>query len=156
MNITWNEYFMNLAILSSLRSKDKNTKVGACIIDKNNKIVSLGYNGFVTGCKNDDFPVEREGEWLNTKYPYVVHAEANAILNSHGNNLENCILYVTLFPCNECAKMIVQSGIKHIVYLEDKYNGEDNNIASKRILDTVGITYEKYKGNYFIKEMTNK
>lgn len=153
MNISWEEYFMNLSILTSLRSKDKNTKVGACVVDKNNRIVSLGYNGFVNGCKNDDFPYEREGEWLNTKYPYMVHAEANAILNSHGNNLEDCTLYVTLFPCNECSKMIVQSGIKNVVYLEDKYNGEDNNIASKRILDTVGIKYKKYYGNSFIKEM---
>ena len=153
MNISWEEYFMNLSILTSLRSKDKNTKVGACVVDKNNRIVSLGYNGFVNGCKNDDFPYEREGEWLNTKYPYVVHAEENAILNSHGNILEDCTLYVTLFPCNECSKMIVQSGIKNVVYLEDKYNGEDNNIASKRILDTVGVKYKKYYGNNFIKEM---
>lgn len=150
--ISWDEYFMNVAILTSLRSKDKNTKVGACIVDRNKKIISTGYNGFITGCKNDDFPSDREGEWLNTKYPYTVHSEANAIYNSHGKDLRNCIIYVTLFPCNECTKAIIQSGIKHIIYLSDKYKETDNNIASKRMLDKVGITYERYNKNNLIKE----
>lgn len=151
--ISWEEYFMNVAILTSLRSKDKNTKVGACIVDNNNKIISTGYNGFISGCKNDDFPLGREGNWLNTKYPYTVHSETNSIYNSHGKDLRNCIIYVTLFPCNECTKAIIQSGIKHIIYLSDKYNGTDSNIASKIMLDKVGIKYEQYTENILIKEI---
>ncbi|MBN1074657.1 cytidine deaminase [Clostridium botulinum] len=144
---------MNVAILTSLRSKDKNTKVGACIVDRNKKIISTGYNGFISGCKNDDFPSDREGDWLNTKYPYTVHSEANAIYNSHGKDLRNCVIYVTLFPCNECTKAIIQSGITHIIYLSDKYKGTNSNIASKKMLDIVGIKYERYKENRLIKEI---
>lgn len=151
--LSWDEYFMNVAILTSKRSKDKNTQVGSCIVNKNNRIISTGYNGFVNGCKNNDFPQEREGEWLKTKYPYVVHAEANTILNAHGSNLEECTIYVTLFPCNECAKVIVQSGIRKIIYLEDKYKDMDNIIASKKILDIVGVKYEQFKGNTIIRDL---
>lgn len=142
--ITWDEYFMGIAILSSQRSKDSNTQVGACIVDANNKIVSLGYNGMPIGCSDDNMPWDRDGEPLDTKYMYVCHAELNAILNSN-MALQGTILYVTLFPCNECAKAIIQSGIREIVYLSDKYSGSDNMTASKRMLDMVGIKYRQYK-----------
>ncbi len=140
--ISWDEYFMGVAKLSALRSKDPNTKVGACIVNTKKRIVGIGYNGLPYGCSDDFFPWEREGEFLDTKYPYVVHAEPNAILNST-NKLDDATLYVTLFPCNECAKLIIQSGIKEIVYISDKYNGSNDNIASKKMLDSAGIKYRK-------------
>ena len=138
MIISWDEYFMGLAHLSALRSKDPNTQVGACIVDNENKVVSIGYNGMPRGCQDDKMPWEREGGFLTTKYAYVVHAELNAILNSP-RSVKNCTLYVSLFPCNECAKAIIQSGIKKLVYESDKYNGTDGNVASKRMLNDAGI-----------------
>ena len=138
--ISWDEYFMGLAHLSALRSKDPNTQVGACVVDSNNKVVSIGYNGFPIGIKDSELPWEREGSFLETKYAYVVHAELNAILNSP-RSVKDCTLYVSLFPCNECAKAIIQSGIKKIVYESDKYNGTDGNTASKKMLDRAGIEY---------------
>ena len=111
--ISWDEYFMGLAVLSAMRSKDPSTQVGACIVNKSNKIVGIGYNGFPIGCSDDTLPWQRSGEWLDTKYPYVCHAELNAILNSVSRDLNECSIYVGLFPCNECAKAIIQSGIKH-------------------------------------------
>lgn len=136
--ITWDQYFMGVAKLSALRSKDPNTKVGACIVNEKKRIVGIGYNGLPYGCSDDEFPWERVGDFLETKYPYVVHAEPNAILNST-NKLDNATLYVTLFPCNECAKLIIQSGIKEIVYVSDKYNGSNDNVASKRMLAAAGV-----------------
>lgn len=141
--ISWDEYFMGIAVLSAQRSKDSNTQVGACIVDENNKILSLGYNGMPIGCDDDCMPWEREGSPIDTKYMYVCHAELNAILNSK-ISLQGATLYVTLFPCNECAKAIIQSGIKELVYLSDKYSEADNNIASKKMFDMVGIKYRKY------------
>lgn len=138
MIISWDEYFMGLAHLSALRSKDPNTQVGACIVDEDNKVVSIGYNGMPRGCQDNKMPWEREGGFLTTKYAYVVHAELNAILNSP-RSVKNCTLYVSLFPCNECAKAIIQSGIKKVIYESDKYNGTDGNIASKRMLNDAGI-----------------
>lgn len=140
--ISWDEYFMGVAILSSLRSKDPSTKVGACIVNEKKRIVGIGYNGLPYGCNDDEFPWERKGEFLDTKYPYVVHAEPNAILNST-TPLDNATLYVTLFPCNECAKLIIQSGIKEIVYMEDKYDGVDTDIASKKMLKSAGVVWRK-------------
>lgn len=140
--ISWDEYFMGVAILSGKRSKDPNTKVGACIVTEEKRIVGVGYNGFPTGCSDENFSWEREGEYLDTKYPYVCHAELNAILNSI-KSTKNCTIYVGLFPCNECAKAIIQSGIKEIVYLSDKYEGTDTDIASKKMLDASGIKYRK-------------
>ena len=142
--ISWDEYFMGIAILSTYRSKDPNTQVGACIVSKDNKILSIGYNGAPIGFDDDVMPWDRTGDFKETKYAYVCHSELNAILNYKGN-LEGTKLYVTLFPCNECAKVIVQSGIKEIVYLSDKYNDTDSNIVSKKIFDQVGIKYTKYK-----------
>lgn len=135
--INWNEYFMGVAILASKRSKDPNTQVGACIVDENNIILSTGYNGFPYGCSDDEFPWDRRGE--DTKYKYVVHAELNAILNARGKNLNNARIYVDLFPCNECAKAIIQSGIKEVVYLYDKYADTKETIASKKMLASAGV-----------------
>lgn len=136
--LTWEEYFMGLAHLSGLRSKDPNTQVGAVIVDENNRVVSIGYNGFPSGVSDDEFPWGREGGVLDTKYAFVVHAELNAILNSQ-RSVRGCTLYVSLFPCNECAKAIIQSGIRRIVYESDKYDGVDTNIASKRMLRAAGV-----------------
>lgn len=140
--ISWDKYFMGIAVLSSMRSKDPSTQVGACIVNKKKKIVGIGYNGMPFGCDDDSFPWERTGNNLDTKYPYVVHAEPNAILNSN-SNLEGCTIYVTLFPCNECAKLIIQSGITEIVYMDDKYDGTESDIASKKMLDSAKIKYRK-------------
>ncbi len=136
--LTWDEYFMGLAHLSALRSKDPNTQVGAAIVDENHRVVSVGYNGFPTGVSDEEFPWGREGGVLDSKYAFVVHAELNAILNSQ-RSVRGCTIYVSLFPCNECAKAIIQSGIKKIVYESDKYNGVDTNIASKRMLKAAGV-----------------
>ncbi|MGL4533722.1 MAG: deoxycytidylate deaminase [Fusobacteriaceae bacterium] len=140
--ISWDEYFMGVAILSGHRSKDPNTQVGACIVNSEKRIVGVGYNGFPAGCSDENFPWQNEGDFLNTKYAYVCHAELNAILNSV-KSTKNCIIYVGLFPCNECAKSIIQSGISEIVYLSDKYSGTDSDIASKRMLDAAGVKYRK-------------
>ncbi|MCI5724821.1 dCMP deaminase family protein [Fusobacterium sp.] len=140
--INWDDYFMGIAILSAMRSKDPNTQVGACIVNEEKRIVGVGYNGFPKGCEDTEFPWEREGEFLETKYPYVCHAELNAILNSI-KSLKNCTIYVALFPCNECSKAIIQSGIKEIVYLSDKYANTDINRASKKMLDAAGVKYRK-------------
>lgn len=143
--ISWDEYFMALAILSGERSKDPNSQVGACIVDENNKIVSLGYNGAPIGYDDDkDMTWERDGDFLDTKYAYVVHSEMNAILNAN-KSVKGCKLYVTLFPCNECAKVIIQSGIKEIVYSSDKYKDTPGNIASRKMLDACGVKYRKYE-----------
>ena len=142
--LSWDEYFMALAHLSAVRSKDPSTQVGAVIVDSNNRVVGLGYNGFPRGCDDKEFPWERDGEFLNTKYPYVCHAELNAILNSI-KSLKDCIIYVALFPCHECTKAIIQSGIKEIVYLSDKYTNTDSNRASKKMLDVAGVKYRRFE-----------
>ncbi|WP_049774889.1 dCMP deaminase family protein [Ilyobacter polytropus] len=133
---------MGIALLSAKRSKDPSTQVGACIVNKENKIVGVGYNGFPKGCSDDNFPWDREGEFLETKYPFVMHAEQNAILNSI-KKLSDCTIYVGLFPCHECAKSIIQSGIKEVVFLSDKYDGTDSNKASKMMFDSSGVVYRK-------------
>jgi len=140
--LSWDQYFMGVAILSSMRSKDPNTQVGACIVNQKKRIIGIGYNGLPVGLSDDEFPWGNEGPFLETKYPYVVHAEPNAILNSI-EKLDNATMYVTLFPCNECAKLIIQSGIKEIVYLSDKYNNTESNIASKKMLDAANVKYRK-------------
>ncbi len=141
--ITWDEYFMGVALLSGRRSKDPSTQVGACIVNSQNKIVGAGYNGLPIGCSDADFPWEKQGDFLNTKYPYVCHAELNAILNNIGMDLSGCRIYTALFPCNECSKAIIQSGIKEVIFLSDKYDGTDVSIASKKMLDTAGVAYRK-------------
>ena len=143
--INWDEYFMGVAYLSGMRSKDPNTQVGACIVSDDNKILSMGYNGFPCGCSDDDFPWKREGDTLETKYPFVTHSELNAILNYRGGSLEGTKLYVSLFPCNECAKAIIQAGIRTVVYDSDKYAGTDSNIAAKKMFDAAGVVYMPYE-----------
>ncbi|MBP3736927.1 MAG: dCMP deaminase family protein [Lachnospiraceae bacterium] len=142
--ITWDEYFMGVAMLAGKRSKDPNTQVGSCIVSPEHKILSIGYNGFPSGVSDDDFPWEREGDELDTKYPYVTHSELNAILNYRGN-LEGATIYVSLFPCNECAKAIIQAGIRRVVYDSDKYAALPGTIASKRMFDAAGVKYEQYR-----------
>ncbi len=143
--LSWDEYFMAIAKLSAMRSKDPSTQVGACIVSDNNRILSIGYNGAPNGYHDDNFPWDREGKPLETKYMYVVHAERNAILNYRGSrkDLEGARIYVDLFPCNECAKEIIQSGITKVIYLSDKYKDQDNVIASKKLFDACGVTYQK-------------
>lgn len=148
--ISWDEYFMALAKLSSMRSKDPNTQVGACIVSYDNRILSIGYNGAPNGFDDDLFPWDREGESLNTKYPYVVHAERNAVLNYKGSreDLKGSKIYVDLFPCNECAKEIIQTGISEVIYLSDKYKDTESTIASKRLFDQCGVKYRKLNEEY--------
>lgn len=145
--LTWDEYFMAIAKLSAMRSKDPSTQVGACIVDKNNRILSIGYNGAPNGYNDDIFPWDREGNELETKYPYVVHAERNAILNYRGSrkDFEGAKIYVDLFPCNECAKEIIQAGISEVIYLSDKYANTNSVIASKRLFDACGVSYHELK-----------
>lgn len=143
--IGWDEYFMGIAMLSAQRSKDNSTQVGACIVNNEKKIVAVGYNGMPTGCCDDDMPWERKADsLLSTKYPFVCHAELNAILNSNIGNLNGCTLYVTLFPCNECAKAIIQCGIKRIVYADNKYADTDGVRASQMMFRMCGVITEKY------------
>ena len=141
--ISWDEYFMGVALLSAKRSKDPSTQVGACIVNEKNKIVGAGYNGLPMGCDDDEFPWEKEGEFLDTKYPYICHAELNAILNNIGMDLKDCKIYTALFPCNECAKAIIQSGIREVIYLSDKYEGSNIFKASKIMLDKATVKYRK-------------
>lgn len=144
--IGWDEYFMGIAMLSAERSKDNNTQVGACIVNQEHKIVAVGYNGMPIGCCDDEMPWERDGETaLDTKYPFVCHAELNAILNSNSASLSGCTLYVTLFPCNECAKAIIQSGIKKIVYRSNKYADSESSIASAFLFKKCGIEMKQYE-----------
>ena len=144
-NISWDEYFMGIALLSAMRSKDPNTKVGACIVDENKKVVSIGYNGMPSGCDESQLSWNR-GEGLDSKYLYVCHAEFNAILNTRNGTsaLRGCTLYVTLFPCNECTKAIIQTGIKEVIYLSDKYADTVGIHASKKMLDLAGIKYRQF------------
>ena len=145
--LSWDEYFMAIARLSSMRSKDPSTQVGACIVGHDNRILSIGYNGAPNGFDDKKFPWDREGDMLNTKYAYVCHGEMNAILNYRGSrkDLENAKIYVDLFPCNECAKLIIQSGIKEIIYICDKYKDTDGVKASKRMLDECGVKCKQLK-----------
>ena len=141
--ISWDEYFMGIAMLAAKRSKDPSTQVGACIVSPDNIIISTGYNGMPKGCSDDEFPWGRTGE--ETKYPFVVHAELNAILNANGRDLRGSRIYVALFPCNECAKAIIQSGVKEVLYLSDKYADTPSTRASKRMLTAAGVTFRQLK-----------
>ena len=141
--ISWDEYFMGIAMLAARRSKDPSTQVGACIVSPDNIIISPGYNGMPKGCSDDEYPWDREGS--DTKYPYVVHAELNAVLNANGRDLRGSKLYVALFPCNECAKAIIQSGIREVCYLSDKYADTMMNLVSKRMLDAAGVKYTRMR-----------
>lgn len=143
--LSWDAYFMGIAILSAQRSKDPGTQVGACIVDKDNKILSVGYNGMPTGCADTVMPWARDGEPMDTKYLFVCHAELNAILNYSGGNVHGATVYTTLFPCNECAKALIQSGVKRVVYLSDKYSDSDSVKASKLMFRMTGVEYAQYE-----------
>lgn len=143
--LSWDEYFMGIALMSSQRSKDPGTQVGACIVNDENRIMSVGYNGMPFGCSDDEFPWDKEGEVLNSKYAYVCHAELNAILSFKGGDLKDCRVYTTLFPCNECAKAIIQSGMKEVVFLSDKYADSEMVVAAKKMFDFAGVLYRQYK-----------
>ena len=147
--LNWDEYFMAIAKLSGMRSKDPNTQVGACVVGNDNRILSIGYNGTPNGFEDENFPWQREGDPKETKYLYVVHAERNAILNYKGSrsDLNGAKIYVDLFPCNECAKEIIQSGIKEVIYLSDKYAHTDETIVSKKLFDECGVKYTQIKFN---------
>lgn len=152
--ISWDEYFMGIALLSAKRSKDPSTQVGACIVDKDNKVVSIGYNGMPRYCDDEQLSWNKNDD-LDSKYLYVCHAEFNAILNTRdGSHLNGCKIYVTLFPCNECAKAIIQTGIKEVIYLSDKYKDELSTRASKKLLDVAGVKYRPYEGE--VKEVILK
>ena len=142
--LSWDEYFMGIACLSAMRSIDPSTQVGACIVNNDKRILSMGYNGMPRCCNDDEYPWGKNDNPLESKYLYVCHAELNAILNCDGGNVRGCIVYTTLFPCNECAKAIIQSGISEVVYMEDKYADSDSVIASKRMFDTAGVKYRPY------------
>ncbi len=142
--LSWDDYFMAVALLSAQRSKDPSTQVGACVASPDNKIVGVGYNGFPWGCSDDELPWSREGDYLDTKYPYVCHAELNAVLNTTIQNLKGCKIYVGLFPCNECTKVIIQAGIKEIIFLSDKYADSDSVKASKLMLDISKTKYRQF------------
>ncbi len=143
--LSWDEYFMGVAMLSAQRSKDNNTQVGACIVNDENKIVAVGYNGMPIGCNDDIMPWERSGDFLETKYAYVCHAELNAILNRNDGSLKGCRLYVTLYPCNECAKAIIQSGIREVIYADNKYADADNTRAAQMMFHHVGVKTRAYE-----------
>ena len=142
--LSWDEYFMGIALLSAMRSKDPSTQVGACIVNSEKRILSMGYNGMPSCCSDDVFPWDRDKQPLDSKYLYVCHAELNAILNCATGTVRGCTVYVTLFPCNECAKAIIQSGIAEIVYMSDKYANTDSTMASKRMFDAAGVKYRQY------------
>ncbi|HMR84408.1 MAG TPA: dCMP deaminase family protein [Niabella sp.] len=143
--ISWDEYFMGVALLSGKRSKDPSTQVGACIVNPQNKIVGVGYNGLPIGCSDDEFPWQKRGDFLETKYPYVCHAELNAILNNIGISLQGCKIYTALFPCNECTKAIIQAGISEVIYLSDKYADENSFVASRKMLEKAGVSIRRGK-----------
>ena len=143
--ISWDEYFMGLALLSALRSKDPGTQVGACIVSPDKKVLTIGYNGMPIGCSDDEYPWEREGAPLETKYLFVCHAEMNAILNSGHSDLRGSTVYTTLFPCAECTKAMIQKGIKEVIYLSDKYAKDDLFVAARRMMDSAGVTYRAYQ-----------
>ena len=142
--LSWDEYFMGIALLSSMRSKDPSTQVGACIVNPDKRILSMGYNGMPRCCSDDEFPWDKNDDPLNSKYLYVCHAELNAILNCAVGGVRGCTVYTTLFPCNECAKAIIQSGVSEVVYMSDKYSDSDSVLASKRMFDTAGVKYRLY------------
>lgn len=140
--LEWPEYFMAIAFLSAQRSKDPASQVGACIVNREKKIVGIGYNGMPNGCSDDQLPWQRVADDpLDTKYPYVCHAELNAILNKNSADVKDCTMYVALFPCNECAKLVIQSGISHVIYMSDKYHDKPEFVASRRLLDMAGVKH---------------
>lgn len=146
-NLSWDEYFMSIAVLTSYRSKDENTKVGSVLVSYDNKILGTGYNGLPTSIDESLFPKSREGNLHETKYAYVIHSEANCLLNTTVFDISNSRMYVTLFPCNECAKLLIQKKVSEVIYLSDKYHDEPSYIASRKMFDAMGIITRKYEGD---------
>ncbi|CAG9860541.1 unnamed protein product [Phyllotreta striolata] len=143
--LEWDEYFMATAFLAAKRSKDPSTQVGACIVNEDRVIIGVGYNGMPKGCEDGEFPWGKHSDdSLKNKYMYVCHAELNAVLNKNTANIKNCKIYVALFPCNECAKVIIQSGIKEVIYLSDKHAHKKTTVASKKMFDAVGVRYRQF------------
>jgi dCMP deaminase len=144
--ISWGDFFMGVAVLAAQRSKDPNTQVGSCAVNSKNRIIGVGYNGMPNGCSDDILPWGKGKKSSDSKYPVVVHSEVNTILNSLSlSELNEATLYCTLFPCNECAKLIIQSGIKKVIFLSDKYDGDEYNLIAKRLFNMAGVQYEKFK-----------
>jgi len=145
-NINWDEYFMLQAMLASYKSKDPNTKVGSVIVDEHNHQISMGYNGTIAGVDETLIPWgnNREVPLEHQKYGYVIHSEANAISHAKGS-LANARVYVTLFPCNECAKLLASHRVKEIIYLSDKYAETPENRIAKKIFQMSKISYRQLK-----------
>ncbi len=147
--ISWDQYFMGIAIMSAERSKDPNTQVGACIVSPDNRILSVGYNGMPAGCDDAEMPWNRDGEGLESKYIFVCHAELNSILNYRGGGtLKGARIYATLFPCNECAKAIIQSGITEVIYMSDKYADSTSTVAAKKMFSMAGVKIRPYENGH--------
>lgn len=144
--ISWGDFFMGIAVLAAQRSKDPNTQVGSCIVNSKNRIIGVGYNGMPNGCSDDILPWGKDVVASKSKYAVVVHSEVNSIVNVIDfKELPESTLYCTLFPCNECAKLIIQSGIKKVVFLSDKYDGDEYNLIAKGIFNMAGVKYEKFQ-----------
>ncbi|XP_044493405.1 deoxycytidylate deaminase [Mangifera indica] len=148
--LTWDDYFMSIAFLSAERSKDPHRQVGACLVSQDGVILGIGYNGFPRGCSDDKLPWAKKsktGNPLETKYPYVCHAEVNAILNTNHASAVGQRLYVTMFPCNECAKIIIQSGVSEVIYFVEKRlnNSDTAYVASHQLLSMAGVKVRKHQ-----------
>lgn len=142
-HISWDECFMRIARVIADRSKDPSTQAGALVVDMGNVVVGLGYNGLPRGVEADQFPWERTGAFLDVKYAYVCHAEENAIYNAN-KSTHGCKIYCTLFPCNECAKTIIQNGVKEVIYESDKYHDEKECVAARRLFEAAGVSCRQY------------
>lgn len=138
--ISWDEYFCGLVSLTAMRSKDPNTQVGAAIVNADKRVIGMGYNGMPNG--DDTFPWAREGQREETKYPYVIHAEMNAILNTTSST-KGATLYVSLFPCSECAKFVSQAGIKEVCFIDDKYHDTEDAKIARFIFEKAGVATRK-------------
>ncbi len=156
-NLNWDEYFMLQAMIASFRSKDPSTKVGCVFVDQKNHQLSMGYNGFVAGFDESKLPwgKDKSTDLEHQKYGYVVHSEANAILHAK-TDLKDSRVYVTLFPCHECAKMLATVGVNEVIYLSNKYEGTPENNISKKIFDMGNISYRKFNINESLISELNK
>lgn len=148
--LSWDEYFANIAMLAALRSKDENTKVGAVIVSSSHKLLGMGYNGLPSGIDESQFPTAREGKDISeTKYCYTIHAEQNALCNTTVFDLTGSSIYVTLFPCCYCASILIQRGIKEVIYLSDKHHNAPEYVASRKLFDAAGVVTRQYDGRVF-------
>ncbi|CAI9267307.1 unnamed protein product [Lactuca saligna] len=148
--LSWDDYFMAIAFLSAERSKDPYRQVGACLVSQDGIILGIGYNGFPRGCSDDKLPWSKKsknGDPLETKYPYVCHAEVNCILNTNHASAAGQKLYVTMYPCNECAKVIIQSGVSEVIYFVEKSleNADVIYVASHKLLSLAGVKVRRHE-----------